>query len=52
MKLTTFLGFRNGRLITVVESTVDNFESAVDVDYVVTDPREVEKQIIEWRREK
>lgn len=50
MKTTTFLGFRNGRLITVVESTVQDFRDAVDVDYVVTEPRDVEKQIVEWRR--
>jgi len=49
MKLTIFLGFRNGKLITVVESTVQDFESAVDVDYVVTDPRDVLKQIAEWK---
>lgn len=49
MKLTTFLGFRNGKLITVVESTVQDFRDAVDVDYVVTDPRDVLKQIAEWK---
>jgi len=49
MKLTAFLGFRNGRLITVVESTVQDFNDAVDVDYVVTDPRDVLKQIREWK---
>lgn len=44
---TVFLGFRNGKLITIVESTVDNFESAVDVDYVITNPEDAENQIAE-----
>ena len=53
MKLTVFLGFRNGRLITVVESTFENVESAFHVvDYFITNPRDAEKQIIEWRKEK
>lgn len=49
MKLTTFFGFRNGKLITVVESTVPDFRDAVDVDYVVTDPQDVQKQITYWK---
>jgi len=49
MKLTVFLGFRNGRLITVVESTVQDFNDAVDVDYVVTNPKDVMKQIAKWK---
>ena len=48
--ITTFLGFRNGKLITVVESTVDNFESAVDVDYIIDNPQDAEKQIAEWKK--
>jgi hypothetical protein len=47
----TFLGFRNGKLITVVESTIDNFESAVDVDYIVANPQDAEKQITEWKKQ-
>lgn len=48
--ITIFLGFRNGKLITVVESTVDNFESAVDVDYTIDNPQDAEKQIAEWKK--
>lgn len=53
MKTTTFLGFRNGRLITVVESTFENVESAFHVvDYFITNPRDADKQIAEWRASK
>lgn len=47
---TIFLGFRNGQLITIVESVIDNFESAIDVDYVITNPENAEKQIAEWKK--
>ena len=50
VKLTVFLGFRNGRLITVVESTFENVESAFHVvDYFITNPRDADKQIAEWK---
>lgn len=52
MKTTIFLGFRNGRLITVVESLVQDFNDAVDMDYVVTEQRDVMKQIVEWKSSK
>lgn len=50
-KKNTFLVFRNGKLITVVQSTVDNYDSAIDGDYVIDNPQEAEKQITQWRSE-
>lgn len=51
--MKTFFGFRNGKLVTVVQTT-DNagYRSATDVDYTVEDPQEAERQIVEWIREK
>lgn len=47
----TFLVFRNGKLITVVQSTVDIYESAIDGDYVIDNPNEADKQIAQWKSE-
>lgn len=48
--MKTFLVFRNGKLISVVQSTENDYESAINgADYVVEDPQEAEKQIAAWR---
>lgn len=47
----TFFVFRNGKVISIVQSTVDNFESAIDGDYTVKDPQDAEKQIAQWKSE-
>lgn len=49
MKLTTFLGFRKGKCITIVQTTLDNVENAFHVDYFVANPQDAEKQIAEWK---
>lgn len=46
----TFFGFRNGKLITVVLSTVEGYEDAIDVDYVIEDPENAERQIEAWKK--
>lgn len=51
MTIHTFFGFRNGKLITVVQSTSEEYDNAVDVDYSVANPQEAEKQIAEWKSE-
>lgn len=51
LPLYTYLVFRNGKLISVVQSTVEVFESAIDGDYVIDNPQEPEKQISQWKRE-
>lgn len=51
MTLYTFFVFRNGKLISVVQSTVDIYESAIDGDYVIDNPQEAEKQIAQWKSE-
>ena len=46
-----FLGFRNGKLVTVIHSIVEEAENAIDMDYYVTDPQEAEKQVSQWKQE-
>ena len=49
--MNVFLGFRNGKLITVVQSLSDEYDNAVDVDYTVKNPQDAEKQIVQWKSE-
>ena len=49
MTIKTFFGFRNGELITIIHTTEENEDYAVDCDYYITDPQEVVKQIKLWK---
>lgn len=50
--MNTYFGFKNGKIITVVQSTAENYNDAVDVDYYVSNPQDAEKQIKEWKEGK
>jgi hypothetical protein len=47
----TFLGFRNGKLVTVIQSTLKEVENAIDMDNYVMAPQEAEQQIAKWKQE-
>jgi hypothetical protein len=49
MKKYTYFGFRHGKLTTVILSTMDNVEDAIDCNRYVDDPQDAEKQIEEWK---
>jgi len=49
--MRVFLGFRNGKLTTVIYSTLDEVENAIDMDYYVANPQEAEKQVSQWKQE-
>ena len=46
-----FLGFRKGKLVTVVISNLSEVKDALNVDYFVLEPQEPEKQIEEWKKQ-
>ena len=50
LKKHTYFGFRHGKLTTVVTSTMDNYEDAVDCNYHIDDPQDAQKQIEEWKK--
>lgn len=50
-KINTFFGFKNGKLITIIQSTADTITDAIDVDYTVENPRDPEKQIEKWKKD-
>lgn len=54
----TYLIFKYGKLVTVIQSIEDNINEVkgeqallVDYDYIIKDPQEAEKQIAEWKSE-
>jgi hypothetical protein len=51
-KIYTYLGFKNGKLVSVLQSVNGNVKEAVDCNYYVKDPQEVDKQIDQWKKEK
>ena len=52
MRTNTFLVFRHGKLVSVVTTTMDKYNDAVDYDRYVKNPENAEKQIKEWKRVK
>jgi hypothetical protein len=51
-KIHTYFGFKNGELVSVLQSTHDEAKKAVNCSYFVAEPQEAEKQIDKWRKEK
>ena len=44
-------GFKNGKLVSVLHSVNGNVKKAVDCNYYITEPQEVEKQIEKWKQD-
>ena len=51
-KIHTYFGFKNGKLVSVLQSVNDDAKKAIDCTYYITEPQEIEKQIEKWKREK
>jgi hypothetical protein len=51
-KIHTYFGFKNGKLVSVLQSVNDDAKNAIDCTYYITEPQEVEKQIEKWKKEK
>jgi len=50
-KIHTYLGFKDGKLVSVLQSVDDDVKKAVNCTYYITEPQEVEKQIEAWKKE-
>ena len=51
-KIYTYFGFKNGNLVSVVQSVNEDVKKAVDCAYYITEPQQLEKQIEKWKKEK
>ncbi|MEJ2271163.1 MAG: hypothetical protein P8X91_01470 [Candidatus Bathyarchaeota archaeon] len=50
-KIRTYLGFKNGKLVSILQSVNAEVIKALDCNYYITEPQEVEKQIEKWKKE-
>jgi hypothetical protein len=50
-KIRTYFGFKNGKLVSVLQSVNGDVKKAVDCTYYIMEPQEVEKQIEKWKKE-
>jgi predicted transcriptional regulator len=50
-KIRTYFGFKNGKLVSVLQSVKGEMKKALDCNYYITEPQNVEKQIEKWKKE-
>ena len=51
-KIRTYFGFKNGKLVSVLQSVNGDVKKAVDCTYYIAEPQAVEKQIEKWKKDK
>lgn len=51
-RIHTYFGFKNGKLVSVLQSINGDAKKALDCTYYVAEPQDVEKQIEKWKKEK
>jgi hypothetical protein len=51
-KIHTYFGFKNGNLVSVLQSVNTDVKEALDCTYYVTDPQLPEEQIEKWKKKK
>ena len=51
LKIYDYFGFRHGKLVTIIQSTMDNVEDAIDSNYFIDNPQDAQKQIEEWKKQ-
>jgi len=49
-KINTYFGFKNGKLVSVLQSVNGDVKKAIDCTYYILNPQEVEKQIQNWKK--
>ena len=51
-KIYTYFGFKNGNLVSVVQSVNKDTKEALDCSYYIAEPQQVDEQIDKWKRAK
>jgi hypothetical protein len=49
-KIITYFGFKNGKLVSVLQSVNDDVKEAVECSYYISNPQGAEKQIQKWKK--
>ena len=50
-KIRTYFGFKNGKLVSVLQSVNGDGKKTVNCTYYITEPQEVKEQIEKWKKE-
>ena len=50
-KIRTYFGFKNGKLVSILQSVNGDVKKAVECSYYIAEPHEVEKQIEKWKKD-
>lgn len=50
-KIRTFFGFKDGKLVSVLQSVNGDVSTAVDCTYFISEPQKADKQIEKWKKE-
>ncbi len=50
-KMHTFFGFKDGKLVSVLHTLDNDVIEAVDCNYFISEPRNVDKQIEQWKKD-
>ena len=50
-KIHTYFGFKNGKLVSILQTMNGDVKKALDCNYYITEPQEVEKQINKWKKD-
>jgi len=51
-KICTYFGFKNGKLVSIIQSIDSNPIKAIDCTYYIAEPQQAEAQIQKWKQEK
>ena len=49
-RIYTYFGFKNGKLVSVLQSVDNDVKKAVNCTYYITEPQEGKRQIEDWKR--
>ena len=49
-KICSYFGFKNGKLVSILQSVNSDVQKAVDCTYYIAEPQEVEAQIQKWKK--
>jgi hypothetical protein len=50
-KIQTYFGFKDGKLVTILQSVNSDLTKAVDCTYFISEPQGADKQIKKWKEE-
>ena len=50
-KIRSYFGFKNGKLVSVLQTVNGDVKNAFDCKYCITELQDVEKQIEKWKKE-